>query len=87
MQCADVGVEIWLLFAVSSFGVVLCLFAARPFREWLRERRTTYPSLRAVPGAFFGESGVWMIRALGVIPALMWIASIVGVYCFFHGPR
>lgn len=86
MQCADVGFETWLLFTVSSLGVFLFLFVTRPFQKWLREHRAVYGGLGMLPGVFFRDAGVWAIRALGVIPALMLMAAGAGVYCFFRGP-
>jgi hypothetical protein len=35
---------------------------------------------------FFDESSLWSMRALALIPAIMLVAAILGVICFFHGP-
>lgn len=85
MQCSEVGIEVWLLFALSAVGVVLFLVMPRSFQTWIRVRRATHPMIRGLPDAFFRDSGVWTIRALGVIPALMFLAASMGVYCYFRG--
>jgi len=86
LNCANVGNEIWLLFGVSSLGVVLCCFAAGSLQKWLREHRAVFGWMSAVPDVVFRDSGVWAIRAFGIIPALMWIVAAIGVYCYLHGP-
>lgn len=86
MECTKTGVEIWLLFIVSSILVALFVFKTRWFIDWLRMRRVTGRWGGNAPDVLFGGSGVWVLRALGIIPALMWIAGAFGVYCFFHGP-
>jgi hypothetical protein len=87
IQCTETGVEIWLLFIIPSILVTLFVFKTRWFIEWLRMRRVTgrYPG-NAFPDVVFGPRGVWTLRLLGVIPAILWIAGAFGVYCFFHGP-
>lgn len=84
MECSNVGIEIWFFVLFSSIAVVLFVFATRPFQAWLRTRRVS-GRLPMVPDVFFRDSGVWALRALGIIPAIMWIVSMLGVYCFFHG--
>jgi hypothetical protein len=85
-QCSSVGFEVWPLFVGTSIGLYFFVFATRSFQDWLRMRRVTGRGFRMVPDAVFGRWGVWLLRGLGVIPALLWIGSVSGVYCFFHGP-
>jgi hypothetical protein len=86
MQCTETGAEIWMLFIVSSVLVVLFVFRTRGFIDWLRMRRVTGRWPSNAPDVVFGPWGVWVVRAAGIIPGVMWIAGAYGVYCFFHGP-
>lgn len=86
MQCSDVGPEVFVFFVALSLCVWLFWFATRPVQTWLREHRATYRGLGMLPGIILRDQGVWAIRALGIIPALMLLAAGSGVYCFFHGP-
>jgi hypothetical protein len=85
MQCTQTGFEIWLLFIVSSIPMTLFVFKTRWFLGWLRMRRVTGRRFGNAPDVLFGPRGVWVLRALGIIPGLIWIAGAHGVYCFFHG--
>jgi hypothetical protein len=82
MQCAAVGLEIWLLFLVATAGVALLVVAPGKFQRSLREQPRLRRRLRHTPDAFFER--VWFMRLLG-IPLVMWAVAILGVYCFFHG--
>ncbi len=86
MTCSEVGLEVWLLFFASGSISLIALFAPRSLQRWLRKCRPGRAWASALPEPFYRESGVWAIRALGIIPAVMWLASLLGVYCFFHGP-
>ncbi len=86
MRCSNVGIEIWFLFLLSAVLLYLFTIGARPFQRWLRFRRPRSMGLRMMPAVFFDESNLWSMRALGVIPALMLVASILGLVCYFRGP-
>lgn len=84
--CSDVGWEIWLFLPASSVLVWLFLVRTRAFQAWLRDRRERDWSLRMFPRFVFMPKHAWVIRLVGLIPLLMWVAAISGVYCFFAGP-
>ncbi len=86
MQCSETGVEIWLLFIVSSVLVILFEFRTRWFLNWLRMRRVRGRRFGNAPDVLFRPWGEWVLRAFGIIPVVMWAAGAYGVYCFFHGP-
>ena len=86
MLCSKVGLEVWAFLLVSTVLVALFVFATRPFQRWLRAMRPRNAGLGLMPAFLFEDSSVWLVRALGIIPVLMWAAAAMGVYCFFHGP-
>lgn len=86
MQCSDVGSEIWILVVISAVALYAFTVGARPFQRWLRSRRSRSLGLRMMPAFFFDDSSLWPIRALAVIPAVMFVAAILGVICYFRGP-
>ena len=86
MQCSSVGIEIWFFAIVSAVSLYLLTFGARPFQRWLRAHRPRSVGLRLIPAVFLDESTLWSMRALSVIPAVMVLGAMLGVFCFFHGP-
>jgi hypothetical protein len=85
MRCSAVGLEVWPFFFLSTVLVASFVFATRPFQRWLRARRARSAGLGLLPAFLFEESSAWLVRALGIIPVLMWAVAALGVYCFFHG--
>lgn len=86
MTCSDVGLEVWPVFLVAGPISLIALLVPRSLQRWLRERRPGTAWASAIPEPFYRESGVWAIRALGIIPTVIWLASLLGVYCYFNGP-
>lgn len=85
MRCSEAGGEAWLFFVVTTALVVLFVIRSRHTQRWLREGH--WPS-----GAFFWYPGLleerklWVFRLLHApVLLLMWVMSLVAVYCFFHG--
>jgi hypothetical protein len=85
MECSTVGYEIWGLFAMSAFAVIIMVFRTRELQAFLlhisRWRAQPYS-----PRGLADESRVWSLRLLALLPFLVWLGTVFGVYCFFHGP-
>jgi len=86
MRCSSVGHEIWALAIFSAVSLYLFTFRVRSFQRWLRLRTLRHPGLRMVPALFLNESSLWSMRVLAVLPAIMFLVAILGVFCSFHGP-
>jgi hypothetical protein len=88
MECADVGLEAWLFFAITTAMVVAFVIRGGATQRWLREHPQSW-ARRSMDwaGGLMPERKLWLFRiVLGFIPALIWVASLSAVYCFFHGP-
>jgi hypothetical protein len=73
---------------VTTALLVLFVVRARHTQRWLH----AHPRSANRLGLMFGlqkvleERHLWLFRTLfGPIPLLMWVVSVVAVYCFFHG--